>query len=695
MLFARCLLPALKILKQNNMKSAFPDDLNNWDEYRDMVHWFNPTVLLQTAKRVIDSTQFAQYADRRLVHAALDEPTKRWTLLKECVGGKKGVCRRRKNAEIWLDYVADLGDGFDSTYAIAYLIGQQRIEVGGHDLPRADCLVMGGDEVYPYASREDYLQRMQRPYKAAFPKTETPGAEHPPVYLIPGNHDWYDGLTLFLAKFCRGRKTPLGSWMASQRRSYFAAHLGDNWWIWGFDSQLGEDVDQPQADYFVAIARLMEPNAKIIICASVPTWLKANLKAKDKEERAKFYRGLDYIANIVRVECPNAKVPLVLAGDLHHYTRYKDKESGTYFINSGGGGAFLHPTHNSVDDSIPLKWAASMQTLEIGIDAADGSTKAIYPKPEDSYQLAGQNLWFFKTNFGFCMLVLWPVYALCGLLMLSWRSYGDTGGDGAFLSRVGNQMIHLSLTPIFVLLALALLVGLYNSADIRSEYPGWLSRGISLINSTKFRKRYFRKYIRYVRQLRKEKSTSSNRRLKILRGLETAWSLLTSRKLLAVSLHWAGQGITILIGTALISVAVVGWKASAWFGEMFYFVGLLLGLIPFAMIGGIIWGIYLRAVSRLWGDEGNSAFSALRLEKYKNFIRLRIDGDKVKVFPIGLDEVPKRKEWRTNKKYGHENQNEPWIIPTKNPKDIGQRFIEKPFEIDINDVAPIKAISAT
>src|SRR5438552_1769939 len=109
------------------MTSPFPEDLNDWNEYRDMVHWFNPTVLLQTAKRVLDSTQFAQYADRRLVHAALDVPMKRWTILKECFGGKKGVCRRRKQPEIWLDYVADLGDGFDSTYAIAYLIGQKEI----------------------------------------------------------------------------------------------------------------------------------------------------------------------------------------------------------------------------------------------------------------------------------------------------------------------------------------------------------------------------------------------------------------------------------------------------------------------------------------------------------------------------------------------------------------------------------------
>jgi len=352
------------------MKSDSQKGLNDKTEYRDMVRWFSPTVFLKTLKNVIPSTLFGQYADRRLVHAALDSPIDKDNVIEQCCGGEQGICGRHGRREFWVDYVADLGDGFNSTYAIAYLIGQKEIKVGDDQtLPRADCLVMGGDEIYPYAEREEYRNRMQRPYRAAFPRTSRPGAADPPVFMIPGNHDWYDGLTLFLALFCRGRAAHLGSWITSlQRRSYFAIHLGDNWWIWGFDSQLGEDVDQPQADYFVTVARKMPPNPKVIICASVPTWLKASISARDDAERNRFYRGLDYIAGIVRDECPGAKVPLVLAGDLHHYTRYVDKESGTNFINAGGGGAFLHPTHCSIDDKIPIKWAGILQTLEIGRD---------------------------------------------------------------------------------------------------------------------------------------------------------------------------------------------------------------------------------------------------------------------------------------------------------------------------------------
>jgi len=161
--------------------------------------------------------------------------------------------------------------------------------------PRGQALIMGGDQVYPEATRDNYQKRMS--YAFAFPDSDAADALHPPVFLIPGNHDWYDGLALFLGMFCRGRDKKIGSWRAVQRRSYFAISLPDNWWIWGFDSQLGEDIDQPQADYFVSLARCMPENPKIIICAPVPTWLRAELTARSPEQRQSFYPGLNYVAH--------------------------------------------------------------------------------------------------------------------------------------------------------------------------------------------------------------------------------------------------------------------------------------------------------------------------------------------------------------------------------------------------------------
>ena len=39
-------------------------------------------------------------------------------------------------------------------------------------------------------------------------------------------------------------------------------------------------------------------------------------------------------------------MPLVLAGDIHHYNRYASDENGRQRITSGGGAAFLYPTNH-------------------------------------------------------------------------------------------------------------------------------------------------------------------------------------------------------------------------------------------------------------------------------------------------------------------------------------------------------------
>lgn len=644
-------------------------DLNDWTEYRGMVRWFHPGVLLKAARKVVISTIFGQYADRRLVHAALDSPISRRALLKESLGGKRGVCRRRPHPEIWVDYVADLGDGFDSTYAIAHLIGRREIQVDGNNLPRADCLVMGGDQVYPDASRDDYHKRMLRPYRAAFPRSSKPGSYHPPVYLIPGNHDWYDGLTLFLANFCRGRKTPVGSWVASQRRSYFAVRLANNWWIWGFDSQLGEDIDKPQADYFETIAKLMEPGARVVLCASVPAWLKATLAATNKEELAQFYRSLDYIANIVRDGCRGAKIPLVLSGDLHHYSRYIAKESGTQFITAGGGGAFLHPTHFIVKDTIKIKWARSEQTLEIADSVNSRHEKAIYPTHAESRALSLRNLRFFYRNWDFCF-VLGGLYWVLGLLLLAWNGYGRTGGDDNLWDRLCNQAMDLWPTPVFLFVAFALLAIFIKTADIKSDLPKtaakWLERA----------KAFRPTWRRYTA---------------VLDRLERARAYLASRKLRAVFLHWLAHLTAILFSTAFVSILAAELQPDSLFGELVYFITLSIGLIFCGFVGGIIWGVYLTAVSWAWGDEANNAFSALRLDSYRHFVRLRIEGDKITIFPICVDKPPQRNGWKWNDQYEDANpdQDTPAILP-KN--DIGHRLIEGPIVIDANNVVPLKAV---
>ena len=184
------------------------------------------------------SSVFASYADKREVQEAL-QPTP--------------LDGAAAEGELWLDFVADLGDGFDATYTVARLLAAEQLEpepapdgepVG--PLPRASVLVLGGDEVYPTAS----AQRVRQPHEGPLPgrAAATTDGPAPSMFVLPGNHDWYDGLTSFLRVFAQGRSDR--GWRTRQHRSYFAVQLPHRWWLVGLDTQFGSELDAPQLRYF-------------------------------------------------------------------------------------------------------------------------------------------------------------------------------------------------------------------------------------------------------------------------------------------------------------------------------------------------------------------------------------------------------------------------------------------------------------
>lgn len=83
-----------------------------------------------------------------------------------------------------------------------------------------------------------------------------------------------------------------------------------------------------------------------------------------------------------------------------------------------------------------------------------------------------------------------------------------------------------------------------------------------------------------------------------------------------------------------------------------YFAAIARGMSDNAVVGGVIaaalFGGYLYASSRWWNLNHNDAFSSMRLDSHRNFLRLRIKDDELTFYPIGLDRVPRRHEWRFN-----------------------------------------------
>ncbi len=374
-----------------------------------MVSWYDPAELMRSARDVFISTVLGRHSDRRLLEAlaAIDEPRFFDCTMEPLPWSGSGP--------FWLDYLSDTGDGFNSTYTMATCVAQ-RLTVKARDgrdlaLEPGVVLVLGGDQVYPTASRAEYQRRFVAPFRAAKPESPEP---RPKIFAIPGNHDWYDSLVSFTRLFVS--RDRIGGWDAPQQRSYFALKLPYGWWLLGTDTQLASDLDRPQVDFFRSVARNMDAGDRVILCNAEPHWI-----------YAKKYEGMDpeYNENNLRFlenEVLGRRIAVYLAGDLHHYRRHEAAD-GTQKITSGGGGAFLHPTHGANVDVLEEKDARGNVLRSFAL-------KAAFPDAATSRRLAWLNLLlpYLNPTFGFLTAALYA--------MTAWASKAPIGRIDDFGSAV-------------------------------------------------------------------------------------------------------------------------------------------------------------------------------------------------------------------------------------------------------------------
>jgi Calcineurin-like phosphoesterase len=340
-----------------------------------MVDWFDPGLLAKVGVREVISSTLGSYTDQRLIQASTDNASEKRLKDRYNFSGvgfnsageepvRSQALAADANGAVWVDYIADLGDGFEATYAMAYLLAADQLKVAGESapLPAGQLLIMGGDQVYPDATKQEYSNRLRDPYDWAFSTTDPKRK----LFAIPGNHDWYDGLSAFSALFCsardrisKGLGTQIGGWRCHQHRSYFAIQLPHDWWIWGPDIQLADNLDDSQRDYFDLMADQTKPGDNIILCLAEPSWLHRN------------YDNMHEISMLARKR--GAKICAIIAGDWHHYSRYTNDKLGIQFITAGGGGAFAHATHG-LKNRIALNWATPTGATKAAASTADPDT---------------------------------------------------------------------------------------------------------------------------------------------------------------------------------------------------------------------------------------------------------------------------------------------------------------------------------
>jgi hypothetical protein len=298
-----------------------------FERRKRMVRWLSPTQLFHTGRQALFAVLISGYADKREIQAALPSP---------------GIFDdHAEDPEVWIDFVSDLGDGFNPTYALASLLAKPSLSLQD-ETRRGQILVMGGDEVYPAANQKRYRDRLVGPYRAALPYL---AEKQPDLFVVPGNHDWFDGLTSFMRAFCQ--QGWVGAWKTRQTRSYFAIKLPHKWWLWGLDIQFDNYIDGPQFRYFKGeVAKRVTSGDAIIICVAKPSWVDANVREPTLEPD--LYTTLDYFQQ--HVIPPDASVRFAISGDRHHYARYEQRHGRRQLITCGGGGAFLSETHGLPDE---------------------------------------------------------------------------------------------------------------------------------------------------------------------------------------------------------------------------------------------------------------------------------------------------------------------------------------------------------
>ena len=191
-------------------------------------------LLLETVFDIIvELTVFVGRFDARSLKPVLSKVASQDLSVEEFTAACKGSLfdfrhESTKEDGFWFDWLADCGDGFNSSYQVSRLLAQPSIQVTSEmsnlptKLPRGKVLLIGGDLCYPGPSEFNFENRFFRVFEDAMPpppsfrksaiaikKPRFPvkgwrsdecfncaendrieSYKGPIAFCIPGNHDW-------------------------------------------------------------------------------------------------------------------------------------------------------------------------------------------------------------------------------------------------------------------------------------------------------------------------------------------------------------------------------------------------------------------------------------------------------------------------------------------------------------------------
>ncbi|KAL4649716.1 hypothetical protein ACB092_01G035000 [Castanea dentata] len=667
-----------------------------------MSHWYSGTSpdLYKTVFDMVTTNVIQTRFDMRILQAALNqrEDTTRDYLYDHF----------SEKEELWFDFMADTGDGGDSTYTVARLLAQLEIRVtdiaepGARNnnpdeqisnpnqdtgrkliLKRGNLLLIGGDLAYPNPSEFTYERRLFRPFQYALqpppnhdermttnkpvlpPELPEPDQDVPQCFAIPGNHDWFDGLCTFMRNICH--RSWLGGWYMPQKKSYFALKLPKGWWIFGLDLALSDDIDVYQFEFFTKLTKdEVGRNDSVIIMTHKPDWLVDWYENGDSRNNVSNYQSKgknveDLICNILKERCK-----LQIAGDIHHYMHHtsvppsneNNNEPIKHLLVNGCGGAFTHPTHT---------FRGFREYRGVSYDC-----KVPYPSFKKSRWLAFENIWNFDGNnwrFEYVSGIIYIVFVYSTLPQCEiddqpvsasgyWSSLFGTIGK-AFRYILEDSTVSLGSAMLLLIVAVALVPSTVSFAKrvMIGATHAFAHLALALCYSVMLEANT----VDFVRSKTLQTSAYHSRyrsyHAMSHRELPIPISILDRIVQWASGLYQAyikyfmsAFDVPELIAVSRSNICNNGIEsASRWDKTIYYASVFPIVYICSNLTASLILGIYLCICSNCFNLYYDEAFSSLRIADYKAFTRFHInsDGD-LEVFTLAVDKVPREWELEPN-----------------------------------------------
>lgn len=496
----------------------------------------------------------------------------------------------------------------------------------------------------------------------------------PCAYAIPGNHDWFDGLGTFMQCICY--RDWFGGWRLPQTKSYFALKLSHGWWVFGLDFALEDDIDGLQYQYFASVAHhCLGDHDQVILCSHEPTWvLDAYLNDPHPEDQP-ISRTSKNLKQLMRRHL-RGRVAMRIAGDVHNYMRHDAEEplresalragAAPHVIVSGGGGAFLHPTHpfperfketgayynlQSAYPTFSESRMIGMKNLGQGFRMQNwkfdivGSTAyflmicSFFPRcnldhiikaprfyPEGLHAFGSEILLVFGELFSDAVVSL---IATIGIFIVSF-SFADY--HYGLFRQVIIATVH-TLAHVFCAVSLFLLLEIVAELSIQDGLAG---RGYDSI---------FEMFQSFERRTMPEAWWTTGLLETSLRSILRVFDLPEN---MATTRVQVCQGKVPRPGD---SCPLPSLDSLSRFDIFSYYLGNYLYMyIVAADLCAMIFGLYLYICVTFFKLHWNEAFSAIRCEDYKTFMRFHIDtnGD-LHVYVLGIDRVPRK--WRDDARW--------------------------------------------